>query len=72
MKRLAILGFGLALMLFAAIPALAFARSVTLSVPGMYCPSCPVTVRVVLERVQRRGDLFAAALDGRNRIPKVG
>ncbi len=51
MKRFSVPVLGLALALLAAAPPLTSARSVTLSVPGMYCPSCPVTVRKALERV---------------------
>jgi len=55
-KRLSFL-FGVALALLAATtvsaaPPAASGRTVTLSVPGMYCPSCPVTVRKALERLQ--------------------
>ena len=55
MKRLSFL-LSVALASFAATAALAAqpaasGRTVTLSVPGMYCPSCPVTVRKALERV---------------------
>lgn len=32
-------------------PALAAEKTVTLSVPGMYCDSCPITVRKALEKV---------------------
>lgn len=47
MKRLLIailLALGLA-------PALAAQRTVTLSVPGMYCAVCPITVKKALEKV---------------------
>jgi mercuric ion binding protein len=45
-----IMTVGLAVALLGVSPALA-ARVVTLSVPGMTCPACPVTVRTSLERV---------------------
>jgi mercuric ion binding protein len=32
-------------------PAFAAEKTVTLSVPGMYCPVCPITVRKALEKV---------------------
>jgi mercuric ion binding protein len=32
-------------------PALAAEKTVTLSVPGMYCEACPITVRKALEKV---------------------
>ncbi len=35
----------------AALPALAATRSVTLDVPGMTCPACPITVKKALSRV---------------------
>ena len=40
-----ILAFGFAASAFAAV------RTVTLSVPGMYCEVCPITVRKALEKV---------------------
>lgn len=36
---------------FAALPAAAALRTVTLDVPGMACQLCPITVRKALERV---------------------
>ncbi|MDA8110644.1 MAG: mercury resistance system periplasmic binding protein MerP [Betaproteobacteria bacterium] len=47
MKRLA------ALLALAAFSAAAWAgpKTVTLSVPGMTCPACPITVRTALSRV---------------------
>jgi len=42
---------GLALTLLVATPASAATRTVVLSVPGMTCPSCPVTLRKALDRV---------------------
>ncbi|MEK7917632.1 mercury resistance system periplasmic binding protein MerP [Burkholderia contaminans] len=40
--------------LFAALttPAWAAMRTVTLSVPGMTCPACPITVKTALSRVE--------------------
>ncbi|MBZ0092234.1 MAG: mercury resistance system periplasmic binding protein MerP, partial [Sulfuricellaceae bacterium] len=32
-------------------PAFAAMKTVTLAVPGMYCPVCPITVRKALEKV---------------------
>ena len=39
--------------LAAFVPAIALAasREVTLAVPGMTCPSCPVTLRIALQRL---------------------
>ena len=51
MKHLAFV-LGLALALLVASPTLAAPRIVTLSVPGMSCPSCPVTIRKALDRLQ--------------------
>lgn len=42
---------GLALTLLVASPGFAATRNITLSVPGMYCPSCPVTLRKALDRL---------------------
>ena len=39
------------LMFAAALPALAASRTVTLAVPGMTCPVCPITVRKALRAV---------------------
>lgn len=36
---------------FGTLPALAATRTVTLLVPGMTCPACPITVRAALSRV---------------------
>lgn len=33
-------------------PVWAATRSVTLSVPGMYCAACPITVKMALSRVE--------------------
>ena len=33
------------------LPAWATTRSVTLNVPGMTCPACPITIRTALSRV---------------------
>lgn len=35
----------------AALPAWSAPRTVTLSVPGMNCPTCPITVKKALQRV---------------------
>lgn len=40
-----------ALTLLTTLPALAATRIVTLKVPGMTCPSCPVTLRTALGRL---------------------
>lgn len=40
-----------AALLIACTAALAATKTVTLSVPGMYCATCPVTVRTALSRV---------------------
>ncbi|AJY27067.1 mercuric transport protein periplasmic component (plasmid) [Burkholderia thailandensis 34] len=34
-----------------AMPAWATVQTVTLSVPGMTCPACPITVKTVLSRI---------------------
>lgn len=34
------------------VPGLAATRTVTLSVPGMTCPACPITVRKALSKVE--------------------
>lgn len=39
------------LMLAAAIPALAATKTVTLSIPSMTCPVCPITVKKALKAV---------------------
>jgi mercuric ion binding protein len=39
------------LMFAAALPALAASRTVTLAVPGMTCPVCPITVKKALKAV---------------------
>lgn len=41
-----------ALLLAASLPALAASRTVTLDVPGMTCPVCPITVRKALRTVR--------------------
>jgi len=33
------------------LPAWSATQTVTLSVPGMNCPSCPITVRIALDKV---------------------
>lgn len=40
-----------ALLLAASLPALAATRTVTLAVPGMTCPVCPITVKKALKTV---------------------
>ncbi|MDE2155753.1 MAG: mercury resistance system periplasmic binding protein MerP [Xanthomonadaceae bacterium] len=47
MKKIALL----TVLTIVAAPASAATRTVTLSVPGMTCPACPVTVRKALSRV---------------------
>lgn len=42
---------GLAFAALSAAPALAAEKTVTLSVPGMTCDACPITVRKALEKV---------------------
>ncbi len=50
MKRL--LGFPtLALALIMSVPVIAATRTVTLSVPGMNCAACPITVKKALGKV---------------------
>lgn len=39
------------LTLLTALPAFAATRTITLKVPGMTCPSCPVTLRTALDRI---------------------
>ena len=39
------------LLTFMSLPALATTQTVTLSVPGMYCPVCPITVEKALVKV---------------------
>lgn len=41
-----------ALFLLFSLPALAAQQTVTLSVPGMTCSTCPITVKVALNRVE--------------------
>lgn len=41
-----------ALAFLSAVPALAAPKTVTLSVPGMTCPACPITVKKALSKVQ--------------------
>ncbi len=48
MKRILMLSLLLGL---AAPPGLAAARTVTLSIPGMNCAACPITVKKALEKV---------------------
>ena len=50
MERLAPLLFALAATL--AVPAWAAIQTVTLSVPGMTCAACPITVKTALSKVQ--------------------
>ncbi len=40
-----------ALLLAAALPALAATKTVTLAIPSMTCPVCPITVKKVLKAV---------------------
>ena len=42
----------IALLAFASSAALADVKTVTLSVPGMYCEMCPATVKKAISRVQ--------------------
>ena len=42
----------LALSALLAVPALAATKTVTLSVPDMNCPACPITVKKALSRVE--------------------
>lgn len=46
-----------------ATPAWAAVRTVTLSVPGMTCPACPITVKTALSRVDgvRQVDIRSGA-----------
>lgn len=39
------------LLTLVSLPALAATRTVTLSIPGMYCPVCPITVKKALVKV---------------------
>ncbi|MDC0663428.1 mercury resistance system periplasmic binding protein MerP [Marinobacter sp. SS21] len=48
MKKLAVLA---ALAATLGTPAWAATQTVTLSVPGMYCAACPITVKTALSRV---------------------
>lgn len=41
-----------ALCLLTSLPALAAQQTVTLSVPGMTCVACPITVKVALQKVE--------------------
>ena len=50
MKKLALLFFALAATF--AVPAWAAIQTVTLSVPGMTCAACPITVKTALSKVQ--------------------
>lgn len=51
----------LSLTLLTALPASAATRTITLEVPGMTCPACPVTLRTALDRLRgvhvQRSDL---------------
>lgn len=49
MKKLALLFFALAAAF--ALPAWAAIQTVTLSVPGMTCAACPITVKTALSKV---------------------
>ena len=40
-----------ALLALTSLPAMAAPQTVTLSVPGMTCPTCPITIRTALNRV---------------------
>ncbi len=51
MSRFSLASLVVVLILLANVPALAATRIVTLKVPGMTCPSCPVTLRTVLDRI---------------------
>lgn len=42
----------LMLLLLAALPAHATSRTVTLSVPGMNCAACPITIKKVLSKIE--------------------
>ncbi len=50
--RLLVIGFGMFLgLLGLPTSALADSKTVTLSVPGMYCEMCPVTVKKAIQKV---------------------
>jgi len=50
--RLLVIGFGMFLGLVGlSTSALADSKTVTLSVPGMYCEMCPVTVKKAIQKV---------------------
>lgn len=50
--RLLVIGFGMFLgLLGLPTSALADSKTVTLSVPGMYCDMCPVTVKKAIQKV---------------------
>lgn len=51
MNRLSALALAAMLSVMLSAPAFASTRYVTLAVPGMTCPSCPATLRVVLDRL---------------------
>lgn len=51
MSRFSVASLVMVLILLANVPALAATRIVTLKVPGMTCPSCPVTLRTALDRI---------------------
>lgn len=40
-----------ALLALTSLPAMATPQTVTLSIPGMTCPTCPITIRAALNRV---------------------
>lgn len=52
-RRLLVIGFGMLFLglLGLSTPALADSKTVTLSVPGMYCEMCPATVSKALKKV---------------------
>lgn len=51
-RRLLVIGFGMVLGLLGfSTSALAGSKTVTLSVPGMYCDMCPVTVKKAIQKV---------------------
>ena len=47
--KMLLAGFTLAMM---AVPAVAAMKTVTLSVPGMNCAACPITIKKALEKVE--------------------
>ena len=50
-KRSLLAAFALAATAAAPLPSLAEQKTVVLSVPGMYCAACPITVKKALEKV---------------------